>query len=100
MLNEPILSPDKITLEMIKNYLRVDHNLDDVELTMCFQSALSYVRKYIGADVDTPLDVDLSLPILSLTCHFYETKSVKQPSNEKMDEIFCDILSINRLSVL
>ena len=100
MINEPILSPDKITLEIVKNYLRIDHNLDDVELTMCFQSALSYVRKYIGADVDTPLDVDLSLPILSLTCHFYETKSVRQPANEKMDEIFSNILSVNRLSVL
>lgn len=100
MLNETILSPDKITLEIIKNYLRVDHDLDDVELTMCFQSALSYVKKYIGADDDTPLDVDLSLPILSLTCHFYESKTVKQPSNEKMDEIFSSILSINRVSIL
>lgn len=100
MINEPILSPDKITLEIVKNYLRIDHNLDDVELTMCFQSALSYVRKYIGADADTPLDVDLSLPILSLTCHFYETKSVRQPANEKMDEIFSSVLSLNRLSVL
>lgn len=100
MINEPILSPDKITLEIVKNYLRIDHDLDDVELTMCFQSALSYVRKYIGADADTPLDVDLSLPILSLTCHFYETKSVRQPANEKMDEIFSNVLSMNRLSVL
>lgn len=100
MINELILSPDKITLDMIKNYLRVDHNLDDMELTMCFQSALSYVRKYIGVDIDTPLDVDLSLPILSLTCHFYETKSVKQPANEKMDEIFSNILNLNRESIL
>ena len=100
MINEPILSPDKITLEIVKNYLRIDHDLDDVELTMCFQSALSYVRKYIGADADTPLDVDLSLPILSLTCHFYQTKSVRQPTNEKMDEIFSNVLSMNRLSVL
>lgn len=100
MVNETILSPDKITLETIKKYLRVDHNLDDVEITMCYQSAHSYVRKYIGVDDDTPLDVDLSLSILSLTCHFYENKSVKQFSNEKMDEIFSDVLSINRVSIL
>ncbi len=100
MLNETILSPDRITLEIIKNYMRVDHNLDDVEITMCFQSAMSYVRKYIGVDADTLLDVDLSLPILSLTCHFYETKKITQPSNEKMDEIFSSVLAINRVNIL
>lgn len=99
MLDE-LISPDKITLEMVKNYLRVDHDLDDLELKMCFQSACLYIRKYIGVDNDTPLDVDLSLPILSLTCHFYETKSVKQPTNEKLDDIFSNILSINRVSIL
>ena len=100
MLDDVILSPEEITLDMIKNYMRVDHNLDDVEITMCFQSAISYIRKYIGADADTPLDVDLSLPILSLTCHFYENKGVTQMANEKMDEIFSGILSINRMSIL
>lgn len=99
MLNE-IISPDKITLEMIKNYMRIDHNFDDMEITMCFQSAMSYVRKYIGVDNETVLDVDLSLPILSLTCHFYENKDVTQPSNEKMDEVFSSVLSINRVSIL
>lgn len=100
MLNQPILSPDKITLQMVKNYLRVDHDLDDVEITMCFQSAHTYVRNYIGVDAETPLDVDLSLPILSLTCFFYETKDIKQPTNEKMDEIFSSILTMNRVNVL
>ena len=45
MLDDVILSPEEITLDMIKNYMRVDHNLDDVEITMCFQSAISYIRK-------------------------------------------------------
>lgn len=94
------LSPDKITLEIIKSYLRIDHNLDDTEIVMCFQSALSYVKKYIGATKDDVLDVDLTLPILSLTCHFYENKDVTQPNNEKLDEIFSSVLSLNRLSVL
>lgn len=100
MLENEILSPEDITLEMVKNYLRVDHDLDDVELTMCFQSAISYIRKYIGVDSDTPLDVDLCLPILSLTCHFYENKGVRQLTNEKMDEMFANVLSINRMSIL
>lgn len=95
-----ILSPNDLTLDIIKNYLRVDHDLDDVEITLCYKSALTYVRKYIGAESDDELDVDLILPILSLTCHFYENKKVTQPSNEKMDEIFGGILALNRLSIL
>ena len=100
MLNDLILSPKEITLDMVKGYLRVDHSLDDLEITMCFQSAYNFVRKYIGADKEEELDVDLSLPILSLTCHFYETKSTRQPANEKMDEIFSSVLSLNRVSIL
>lgn len=100
MLDEIMLSPKEITLEMVKSYLRVDHDLDDLEITMCYQSAYHYTRKYIGADVEDELDVDLTLPILSLTCHFYEIKSTRQPANEKMDEIFSSVLSLNRMSVL
>lgn len=100
MLDEMILSPSEITLDMVKNFLRVDHNLDDVEITMCFQSAVTYVTKYVGAESYDDLDVDLILPILSLTCHFYENKGVTQSSNEKMDEIFSGILNLNRVSVL
>lgn len=100
MLNNIILSPSEITLDMVKNYLRVDHNLDDMEITMCYQSAITYVRKYLGLDSVEELDVDLSLPILSLTCHFYESKSVLQPANEKMDAIFSGILNLNRVSIL
>lgn len=95
-----ILSPNDLTLDIIKNYLRVDHNLDDVEITLCYKSALTYVRKYIGAESDDELDVDLILPILSLTCHFYENKRVTQPSNERMDAMFSDVLTLNRVSIL
>lgn len=98
-LNEK-LSPDKITLDVVKSYLRVDHDLDDTEIVLCYQSALSYVRKHIGATDEDTLDMDLMLPILSLTCHFYETKDVVQPNNVKLDEIFSSVLALNRLSVL
>ncbi|MGL5718290.1 MAG: head-tail connector protein [Paraclostridium sp.] len=100
MLNELQISPQDITLEIVKNYLRIDHNLDDVELTMCFQSAYAYVRKFLGMDATEEMEVDLSLPILSLTCHFYETKDINHSTNEKMDEIFRTVLSMNRTSIL
>jgi uncharacterized phage protein (predicted DNA packaging) len=100
MIDFEILSPAELTLDIIKSYLRVDHNLDDVEITLCYQSALTYVKKYIGVDNDEEVDMDLILPILSLTTHFYENKRVTQPSNEKLDEIFGSILALNRMSIL
>ena len=95
-----ISTVDDINLEMVKNYLRIDHNLDDVELQLFLESAKSYVRKYTGVTKDEPLDIELSIPILSLVSHFYEQRGVTVLSNEKLDEIFGDILTINRVSVL
>lgn len=95
-----IETPDDLTIDMIKNYLRVDYNLDDMEIALYLKSAKSYVRKYIGADIGEPLDVDLCIPVLNLTAHFYEQRSVSALSNEKMDDIFGAILSINRQGVL
>ena len=95
-----IETPTDLTIDIVKNYLRVDHNLDDVEIALYLKSALSYVRKYIGVDMEEPLDVDLCIPVLNLTAHFYEQRSVTALSNEKMDDIFGAILRINRYGVL
>ena len=39
---EDILSietPNDLTIDIVKNYLRVDHNLDDVEITLYLKSS-------------------------------------------------------------
>lgn len=92
-----INSPDDLTIEEVKHYLRIDHSLDDFELTMYLKSALSYVRKYVEMDmVTTPLDVDLVMPVLMLVSHFYENKTPINANNAKLDDIFHGVLWMNR----
>ena len=40
----------EITLETVKDYLRIDHNLDDKRLEMHMNASLSYILKANGQD--------------------------------------------------
>lgn len=97
---EDIKNAEDLNLEIIKNYLRIDHDLDDVELKLFLNSAKSYVRKYVGVEDKEPLEIELCIPILNLVSHYYEQRAVNILSNEKTDEIFGAILTLNRVSVL
>lgn len=96
-----INSPDDLTLDVVKHYMRIEHNLDDFELQMYLKSALSYVRKFVGIEDKTiPLDVDLVMPVLMMVSHFYENKTPINANNSKLDSIFEGILWMNKGVVL
>lgn len=44
----------EITLDTVKSYLRIDHNLDDMRLELHMKAALSYILKANGQDSLTP----------------------------------------------
>ena len=93
-----IESPDDLTIEVVKHYMRIEHDLDDFELTMYLKSALSYVRKFVEMDdtPEIPMDIDLVMPVLMLVSHFYENKTPVNVSNAKLDDIFNGIMWMNR----
>lgn len=93
-----IESPDDLTVDIVKHYMRIEHDLDDFELTMCLKSALLYVRKFVYMDdtPDVPLDIDLIMPVLMLVSHFYENKTPVNVNNAKLDDIFSGIMWMNR----
>ena len=95
---EDINSPDDLTVDVVKHYMRIDHDLDDFELAMYLKSALAYARKFVGkdSDPDIPLDVDLIMPVLMLISHFYENKSPINANNAKLDDVFSGILWMNK----
>lgn len=85
---------DDLDVSIVKQYMRIEHDLDDFELELYLKSAKSYVRKYVEEDyVD---DVELIMPVLMLISHFYENKTPMNVSNAKYDHIFKDILWMNR----
>ena len=85
---------DDLDVSIVKQYMRIEHDLDDFELELYLKSAKSYVRKYVEEDyVD---DFELIMPVLMLISHFYENKTPMNVSNAKYDHIFRDILWMNR----
>lgn len=94
------ITADSLPLEFVKQYLRVDHDFDDLEIQIHIKSAQSYVRNYIKQPEDEPLDDGLIVSILTLTAYFYENKSPQMKSTEKLDTIFGTILDLHRRDVL
>lgn len=94
------INPQNIPLSFVKQYLRVDHDLDDVEIGLALLSAQTYVKNYIKLEEDQEMDMDLLIPILTLTAHFYESKSAYSKSSEKIDGILHTILNMSRGGIL
>ena len=94
------ITAEDLPLEFVKQYLRVDHNFDDLEIQVHMKSAKSYVRTYIKQPDDEPLDDGLIMPILALTAYFYENKSPQIKSTEKLDTLFGSVLQLHMRDVL
>lgn len=93
---KPPMTPDTLTLDFVKQYLRVDHDLDDAEILVHLISAQQYVRTYTKTEDDQPLALGLLAPVLALTSHFYENKSPNIVSTESLDRIFSSTLDMYR----
>lgn len=83
-----------INLELVKQYLRIDHDLDDLELSLYIKSVVTYIEKY--ANYDCLEDADLIIPALLMIADCYENKSLPNASNTKLNEIFSRFLWMNR----
>lgn len=94
------ITPDNLPIEFVKQYLRVEHDFDDIEIKVAIASAQSYVRNHIKQPKGTPMDMELIIPMLTLVAFFYENKSPMMKSTEKLDAIFSSILNLHRTEVL
>jgi len=66
-----------MTTEEIKNYLRIDHTLDDNLIDNLYQSAHEYVKNAIDVEVDVETFIKNKLferATLLLTAHWYENR--------------------------
>lgn len=98
--DETQISPDTLTLEFVKAYLRIEHDLDDLEIEVYMKAAISYVRNYIKIPQEEQMEYELIIPILALTAHYYENKTVVQKATEKIDMMISSCLDMNRRNIL
>lgn len=94
------ITPENLDLETTKKYLRVDHDLDDVEISIYLEAAKSYVKDYVKLGEEEVLDYALIIPMLSYVAHCYENKAVNIKSTEKIDAMFKGVLDMYRRDIL
>lgn len=95
------ISPNHLPLEFVKQYLRVEHDFDDLEIRIAIASAHSYVKNLLKLPKDEEIeDMELIIPMLALVAYFYENKTVSMKSNEKIDLMFESILGLHRRDIL
>lgn len=95
------LLPESMELDFIKSYLRIDHDLDDLEIQLFYRAVIDYVRKYIRQpENETMTDVSLCIPILTMIAYCYEYRIPITKISEKQDQLFTSMLDIHRNDIL
>ena len=93
--------PETLELEFIKSYLRVDHDYDDIEITILYRSVIDYVRKHIKQPDDMPLmDYSLIPPILAMLSYCYDNRTPITKVTETQSQLFINMLDIHRNEIL
>ena len=90
----------EIDLDFFKNWLRIDHNLDDAELSLCLAAAKSNVQNVIGVELTEDSDPELIIVVLNIASYYYQNKTVGTDKNHVPDKIYQAILSMHNNKIL
>ena len=75
--------PSELDVEDAKNYLRVDHNLDNFLIDIMLESAKGYVQSYTKRKMEELEQYpEVSMAILVLVSHFYDNRTLEANSSE------------------
>ena len=88
-----IIKLSQLDLAFVKNYLKIDFDDDDSELSLMIRAAQNYIYNNLNAPKDY-LDEqpDLVIACLQIISHFYENKTAVVLTNTKMDMMLQNIL--------
>lgn len=90
----------EVNLEFFKNWLRIDHDLDDQELSLCLAAARSNVSNVIGYEFNEDSDPELIIVALNLASYYYQNKTMGADKKYIPDKIYNSILNMHNSRVL
>lgn len=80
---------DCLTLEYVKNYLRIDYNDDDDFLTNCIEMSLLYAGGKLGKKFDdVKKQADIKQALLYHIAQIYQNKTGENQAPEASNEIY------------
>lgn len=90
----------EINLEVVQNYLRISVGEDDIleqmELQMYIDSAINYLIKYTGLELEQIEENEYySIPVLLLIADFYENKSTQ--GTRYVSHIFDKFINLDKV---
>lgn len=92
-----------LDLSHIKMYLQIDDLFtdDDTFITLCLESARSYVQSYLnwGKFINLPkedLPTELTIACLMLAAHFYEQRKIVDINTKEVAMTLSSILNLHK----
>lgn len=90
----------EIDLDFVKNYLRIDHDEDDILLNTMIVAAQNFIQSYLNkrfSDYEEIPD-EFSIACLALIAHWYENREIQSASVTKQELafVFSGLLDLHR----
>lgn len=95
----PSVKVTEIDLEILKNYLRIDFDYDDVFLETILAASKSFIQSYLNKRFDEfdELPYEFTISCLALCAHWYENKRIENKRDSKESiYVFAGILDMHR----
>lgn len=95
------ITPGNMPLSMVKQYLVVDHNDEDLLIQMYMQTARKNLATLLKSDVEITNDnEELNIVYLKILMDMYENKSLQFSNNIYMDPFVVSVLSCHTKEIL
>lgn len=90
-----------VPIEVIKNYIKVDFEDDDLLIQLIADSAKAYLKAYTGIALDADLDTseDLTICYLALIGEMYDNRAITL-KEDKINKILDSILNMHCINLL
>ncbi|ARK29047.1 head-tail connector protein [Halalkalibacter krulwichiae] len=90
----------ELDLDLVKQYLRIDHNEDDVLLTTMLYSAKSFIQSYLNKrfeEFETIPD-EFTIACLAILAHWYERREIQgdKDTRGELKYVFSGLLDLHR----
>lgn len=98
---EPLVSIKitEITLLNVKEYLRIDHDDDDILLKTMIAAAQSFIQSYLNRKFTDfeELPGEFTIACLALVAHWYEQREIQpEKSAKELNYLFAGLLDMHR----
>lgn len=90
----------EIDLDLVKEYLRIDHNDDDEMLITMLTAAKSFIQSYLNKKFEDfdELPNEFTIACLAIISHWYEKREIQssKDSGKELSYIFSGLLDLHR----